>query len=65
MILTFDEKATARDAFVEKELARYVNQTMAKLNFRQDKTVMKVVVNLKGQGQMERIGFAKYFLRNL
>ncbi|MGH1364280.1 MAG: transcription-repair coupling factor [Calditrichia bacterium] len=64
MTLTFDEKITSKDTFVEKELPRYINQTEAHLKFVQtDK--LKVVVDLKGSTQLDKISFAKYFLLNL
>ncbi len=64
MSLVFDEKATAKDVFIEKELPRYINQTMTKLEFSQTDQ-LKAVVTLKGNNQLDRISFAKYFLRNL
>ena len=64
MTLIFDEKATAKDEFVEKELPRYINQTLAPLKFVQtDK--LKAVISLKGNTPLDRITFGKYFLRNL
>lgn len=64
MILIFDERATARDAFLDQELPRYINQQMTQLTFAQgDK--LKATVILKGNQQMDRITFAKFFLQNL
>jgi len=64
MTLTFDEKITNKDTFVEKELPRYINQTEAHLKFVQTEK-LKVIVDLKGRTQLDKISFAKYFLQNL
>lgn len=64
MILTFESKATEKEAFIEKELPRYINQKIAELQFIQSKE-LKANITLKGQTDMERITFAKNFLRNL
>ncbi|RMF57123.1 MAG: transcription-repair coupling factor, partial [Calditrichaeota bacterium] len=64
MILTFDEKITGSEQFIEKELPRYINQEMTKIQFSQEKQ-LKVKVELKGNTPLDRLSFAKYFLRNL
>ncbi len=64
LILIFDERATAKDAFIDKQLPRYINQKMTDLKFSQTEK-LKAIVQLKGNDQMERITFAKYFLRNI
>ncbi len=64
MTIVFDERASARDAFIEKELPRYINQTMAPLKFVQTEQ-LKALVTLNGRTEKDRMGFAKYFLRNL
>jgi transcription-repair coupling factor (superfamily II helicase) len=64
MTLGFDEKATARDAFIEKQLPRYINQSIAPLRFVQTEQ-LKAVVTIAGKNDLERMTFAKYFLRNL
>jgi hypothetical protein len=64
MTLVFDEKATTKDAFIEKQLPRYINQTIAPLKFVQTEQ-LKAVVTITGKNDPERMTFAKYFLRNL
>lgn len=64
MTLVFDPKATEREAFIEKELPRYINQKMAELRFVQSKE-FKAEINLNGRSDADRITFAKNFLRNL
>ncbi len=67
MTLTFDEKTTASNLFIEKELPRYIKQQITRLKFIQGKDggQLKAVVTLKGNTPLERLSFAKYFLRNL
>ena len=64
MVLVFDEKATERDVFVDRELPRYINQTMTTLKFKQEKQ-LRAIVDLKGNNQDDRISYAKFFLLNL
>ena len=64
MTLTFDSRATEKESFIDKELPRYINQKIAELQFIQSKE-LKANITLKGQTDMERITFAKNFLRNL
>jgi transcription-repair coupling factor (superfamily II helicase) len=64
MTLVFDEKAAAKDAFIEKQLPRYVNQNLAPLKFIQSEQ-LKVVITLTGRNEIERMTFAKNFLRSL
>jgi transcription-repair coupling factor (superfamily II helicase) len=64
MTLMFDTKATEKEVFIEKELPRYINQKIAELQFVQSKE-LKANISLKGKTDMERITFAKNFLRNL
>ncbi|MCK6620691.1 MAG: transcription-repair coupling factor [Calditrichaceae bacterium] len=64
MTIVFDERASARDAFIEKELPRYINQSMAPLKFVQTEQ-LRALVTLNGKTEKDRVGFAKYFLRNL
>ena len=64
MSIIFDQRATEREVFIEKELPRYINQKMTELQFFQSKE-LKAVLTLKGRKDMERITFAINFLRNL
>ncbi len=64
LILVFDERAVAKDAFIEKQLPRYINQEMAPLKFMQTEQ-LKAVIALKGREIKDRISFAKYFLQNV
>jgi transcription-repair coupling factor (superfamily II helicase) len=64
MTLVFDEKAAAKDAFIEKQLPRYVNQNLAPLKFIQSEQ-LKVVITLTGRNEIERMTFAKNFLLSL
>ncbi|MCB0285359.1 MAG: DEAD/DEAH box helicase, partial [Calditrichaeota bacterium] len=64
MILVFDERATAKDAFIEKQLPKYIDQTIAPLKFVQTEQ-LKAHVTLKGRDDNDRISFAKFFLQNI
>ena len=64
MSIIFDQRATEKEVFIEKELPRYINQKMTELQFFQSKE-LKAVLTLKGKKDMERITFAINFLRNL
>jgi transcription-repair coupling factor (superfamily II helicase) len=64
MTLTFDEQIVDRDFFVEKELPRYINQTMVPLNFSQTNG-FKVHLNLTGNNSRDQLIFAKNFLQRL
>lgn len=64
MTLIFDSRATEKESFIEKELPRYINQKMAELQFVQSKE-LKAVINLNGKTDMDRIDFAKNFLRSI
>jgi transcription-repair coupling factor (superfamily II helicase) len=64
MSLTFDEKIVDKDFFVEKELPRYINQTMTQLSFSQTNG-FKVHLNLAGNNSREYLTFAKNFLQRL
>ena len=64
MTLTFDSRATEKESFIEKELPRYINQKIAELQFIQSKE-LKAVISLNGKTDMDRIDFAKNFLRSI
>ena len=64
MVLNFDEKATAKDAFIAKQLPKYIDQTLAPLKFQQTDQ-LKAIVTLKGREIKDRLAFAKYFLQNI
>ncbi|RMG65161.1 MAG: transcription-repair coupling factor, partial [Calditrichaeota bacterium] len=64
MWLTFDQRAVEKDLFVEQILPRFINQTMTRLKFDQTRG-FKVLVQLKGNSELERLGFAKNFLQAL
>ena len=64
MTLTFDGQIVDRDFFVEKELPRYINQTMVPLNFSQTNG-FKVHLNLTGNNSRDQLIFAKNFLQRL
>ncbi|NTV84900.1 MAG: hypothetical protein HGA23_11485 [Bacteroidales bacterium] len=64
MTLTLDQEISEQDFFIEQELARYVNQKMALLQFSQTEG-LKVMVELKGNNPTEYLAFAKNFLQNL
>ncbi len=64
MTLTVDERIGESDYFIEKELPRYLNQQMAKINFSQSNG-LKIHVPLKGKSIDDYLSFAKNFLQNL
>jgi transcription-repair coupling factor (superfamily II helicase) len=64
LVLTFDKRATDRDVFIEKELPRYINQTIAPLKFVQTDQ-LKATITVNGKTPEDRIGFAKFFLQNI
>jgi transcription-repair coupling factor (superfamily II helicase) len=64
MTLVFDSRATEKESFIEKELPRYIHQKTADLQFIQSKE-LKAVISLNGETDMDRIDFAKNFLRSL
>ncbi len=64
MILTIDERVGESDFFVEKEIPRYLNQQMAKIQFSQSNG-LKIHVPLKGRTIEDMLSFAKNFLQNL
>jgi len=64
MILILDQQIVETEEFIEKELRRYLNQTVAPVNFSQTNG-FKINIELIGNQPMELLGFAKKFLQNL
>ncbi|GAB4342756.1 MAG: transcription-repair coupling factor [Calditrichia bacterium] len=64
LTLTIDEKIAESDRFVDEELPRYINQTIAPVNFSQTKG-FKIHVKIAGKTDLDRLSFAKNFLQNI
>jgi transcription-repair coupling factor (superfamily II helicase) len=64
LTLILDQQMVETEEFIEKELSRYLNQTVAPVNFSQTQG-FKIHVELIGKQPIELLSFAKKFLQSL